>query len=576
MRCSRRALAVTLLGVSLVACQEKAKEDGGSGATALPAGMRADAFCEQIMAAPLRAMQAKCAPADAGSARPDTSPGAPDRALRDSRGNLEVNACTQMLAPRVEARRLSLPAATASACAAAIGADSWKESLEVRGVAWYLAHEKACQGAMVGNQAQGAPCELHLECKTGLSCHMEPGADQGSCAEGPGDHAPCSRPRYPALAAEARGACATGFYCNVETATERVYAQASFKPGAGTVSPTLVGDFLDPAARDSALSQRRAAALKDATDFGMIGLLNQGKGTEGRGEGIGLGEIGTIGRGAGTGTGEGFGSGHGRLGRSNKPPQVRMGAVTVNGRLPPEVVQRVVRQNFGRFRLCYENGLRGNPALAGNVIVRFVIGRDGHVSNAAASGDLPDKGVSDCILRSFYGLSFPEPEGGIVTVSYPVHLSPGDTSKSPAGTGEAAKGAPTRDAGAEPDAATSDAGASEGDSADGGASTLERGSREPKDVCLPLGGEGGSCWESWQCAEGLRCLNGQCSKAGFVPAGGACQDQTDCEAGHYCEGTCKPSKKAGDACQASVECQGACAPGDMWSPAACVAVCGTE
>ena len=41
------------------------------------------------------------------------------------------------------------------------------------------------------------------------------------------------------------------------------------------------------------------------------------------------------------------------------------GATQVNGRLPPEVIQRIVRQNFGRFRLCYENGLRNNPNLAG-------------------------------------------------------------------------------------------------------------------------------------------------------------------------------------------------------------------
>src|SRR5262249_37300578 len=42
---------------------------------------------------------------------------------------------------------------------------------------------------------------------------------------------------------------------------------------------------------------------------------------------------------------------------------MRQGPTTVTGNLPPEVVQRIVRQNFGRFRLCYENGLRNNPTL---------------------------------------------------------------------------------------------------------------------------------------------------------------------------------------------------------------------
>jgi len=76
----------------------------------------------------------------------------------------------------------------------------------------------------------------------------------------------------------------------------------------------------------------------------------------------------------------------------------------VNGRLPPEVIQRVVRQNFGRFRLCYETGLRGNPNLQGRVGVRFVIGRDGSVSQAANGGsDMPDSNVVSCVTRAFYG-----------------------------------------------------------------------------------------------------------------------------------------------------------------------------
>jgi hypothetical protein len=81
-------------------------------------------------------------------------------------------------------------------------------------------------------------------------------------------------------------------------------------------------------------------------------------------------------------------------------PSVRMGATSVSGRLPPEVIQRIVRQNFGRFRLCYENGLRNNPNLQGRVSVRFVIGRDGAVSNVGNGGsDLPDSGVVSCVVR---------------------------------------------------------------------------------------------------------------------------------------------------------------------------------
>ena len=168
--------------------------------------------------------------------------------------------------------------------------------------------------------------------------------------------------------------------------------------------------------------------IGDAFGSGGLGLSGIGEGGGGRGEGIGLGNIGTLGHGAGTGSGQGFGAGHGRLGGSHKTkaPSVRMGATTVNGRLPPEVIQRIVRQNFGRFRMCYEQGLSRNPNLEGRVGVRFVIGRDGAVSTAGNGGsDLPDQTVVSCVVSAFYGLSFPQPEGGIVTVVYPIMFSPG-------------------------------------------------------------------------------------------------------------------------------------------------------
>ncbi len=170
-------------------------------------------------------------------------------------------------------------------------------------------------------------------------------------------------------------------------------------------------------------------AIGDAFGAGGLGLSGVGEGGGGRGEGIGLGNIGTLGHGAGTGTGQGFGSGHGRLGGAHqtKTPSLRQGATQVNGRLPAEVIQRIVRQNFGRFRLCYENGLRTNPNLQGRVSVKFVIDRSGAVSTASDAGsDLPDQGVVGCVVRGYGNLSFPQPEGGIVTVVYPITFNPGD------------------------------------------------------------------------------------------------------------------------------------------------------
>lgn len=99
--------------------------------------------------------------------------------------------------------------------------------------------------------------------------------------------------------------------------------------------------------------------------------------------------------------------------------------ITTNGRLPRDVIQRIIRQNMGRFRACYEGGLRTNPSLEGRVAVQFIIDRTGAVSIAQDGGsDLPDPAVSQCIVKSFYSLSFPSPDNGTVTVTYPIILSP--------------------------------------------------------------------------------------------------------------------------------------------------------
>ncbi len=168
--------------------------------------------------------------------------------------------------------------------------------------------------------------------------------------------------------------------------------------------------------------------IGDSFGAGGLGLTGVGDGGGGRGEGIGLGNIGTIGHGAGTGTGQGFGSGQGRLGGARSSPRIRQGATSVNGRLPPEVIQRIVRQNFGRFRLCYERGLLQNPKLAGTVATKFVIDTKGSVTSAArdASTTLSDSTVVTCVTNAFSNLSFPQPEGGIVTVVYPVIFDPPD------------------------------------------------------------------------------------------------------------------------------------------------------
>ena len=132
------------------------------------------------------------------------------------------------------------------------------------------------------------------------------------------------------------------------------------------------------------------------------------------------------------------------------------------GRIHPTVIQRIVRTHYSRLRACYEQGLGRNPNLRGRVSVSFVIGRDGKVTRAELAPPSPDdptllhlleaarkkadqqqgttlddsaaieqqgttlddSAAIECMLKVFRDLEFPEPDGGIVTVVYPIMFEP--------------------------------------------------------------------------------------------------------------------------------------------------------
>lgn len=157
-----------------------------------------------------------------------------------------------------------------------------------------------------------------------------------------------------------------------------------------------------------------------------LSRLDLGSGAGGRGEGIGLGSIGTL--------GGGFGAGYGRLGGTHRgsAPSIRMGQVIVGDGLPKEIVQRIVRQNFGRFRLCYEGALSRSPGVQGHVQIRFGINADGRVVDAhAGAWSLREAHAIDCIVQAFYALTFPRPERSPLSVAYSLTLAPGDLATTP-------------------------------------------------------------------------------------------------------------------------------------------------
>ncbi len=107
--------------------------------------------------------------------------------------------------------------------------------------------------------------------------------------------------------------------------------------------------------------------------------------------------------------------------------QVRFSTITVTGKLPPEVVRRVVRMKFPQFRACYDAGLQKNPKLQGRVTAKYTIGSDGAVTSSSDGGsDLPDPSVVACVVKMFGTLTYPRPEAGTVDVVFPLVFSPSE------------------------------------------------------------------------------------------------------------------------------------------------------
>jgi TonB family protein len=108
-------------------------------------------------------------------------------------------------------------------------------------------------------------------------------------------------------------------------------------------------------------------------------------------------------------------------------PLVRVDAVgvpVVRGRLPGELIHRVVRSRLTQVKGCYEAGLRARPQLKGidgRVVLRVTIGPSGAVREAKIGATtLGAVDVERCLVRVFAGIQFPPPAGGAVVVDYPL------------------------------------------------------------------------------------------------------------------------------------------------------------
>lgn len=113
--------------------------------------------------------------------------------------------------------------------------------------------------------------------------------------------------------------------------------------------------------------------------------------------------------------------------RTSLPRPIGADLSSMSGRLPAEVIQAVVRAGYAGFRDCYGEAQKADPTISGKAMTRFVIDPNGRVSEVMTSveGTLPTS-MGSCIEAKFRELVFPAPDGGNVTVVYPIRFSPAD------------------------------------------------------------------------------------------------------------------------------------------------------
>ena len=207
---------------------------------------------------------------------------------------------------------------------------------------------------------------------------------------------------------------------------------AFFACGGGAPKPAgPAAEPVAPAGTPASASASASASIaglglgdhpNDSFGQGGLGMSGVGEGAGGQGDGIGLGSVGQLGRTGDTATSSGV-----VVTRPMRTIKMIEAGTDILGRLPPDVIKRIVRANYPRFRTCYEWGLKLDRTLHGIVAVDFAISPKGEVVNAhSTKGSMPSAKVVECVVSVFATLSFPEPEGGSVKVHYPIDFQSED------------------------------------------------------------------------------------------------------------------------------------------------------
>lgn len=125
----------------------------------------------------------------------------------------------------------------------------------------------------------------------------------------------------------------------------------------------------------------------------------------------------------------------GRRGAANRPSlTIDFGGRAAGPERDPAAMHQVLRSGRKMVQGCYKAALEKNPKLAGRIMVRFMVDRDGSVAAAHGSDagteasprgpaipPLGDAAVTECVEKVFRTLKFEE--AGLSTGNYPIVFS---------------------------------------------------------------------------------------------------------------------------------------------------------
>ncbi len=484
---ARRRMMLSLVIAALAAC--KREEPPPAPAPTDPL-VEAPALCAELFGKVKLDLESSCSQYDvAGTAY----------AYLVRRAETLERDCAATLEPEVKAGRVELRASSLRACAKALSGLGYKRRLALGSIG----EVTDCRGLVQGKQPEGQPCAFDASCVEGLYCDSRAAGVLGVCRSLPASGAECPFRTGPHAGWLARSTCASG--ADACKGTPR----RLFPLGFDEIDPDA------PRPAGSAASLTPEAFVRRGIDQVVrgeshgdpdmsdpeFGLGPNGPKLSGRGGGIGSAPLG---------------------------PKMRLVDITAGGGLPVEVVSRIVRQSFGRFRNCYDQALGNDPDLTGSLKITFTIGGQGSVVGVQAvperGAHLGDGALASCIAQGIGGLSFPSPEAGVVAVDARLDLSPPP-----------------------PPPAES--------------------TRAPAPTCGPVAVAG--CADDPDCTDGLRCVAGTCRGA-VVAMDQSCDETADCEPAAFCAfssratsglrplGRCKPLKAVGARCSSSLQCAGYC------------------